>query len=183
MEIAIRNYLSGSFLLEQEPNAWDAIVILDPVASHTAFVGEHTRRHLYLRFDDVELDTRGKRSPTTHDVRSALDFASKSQKLLVCCRAGQSRSAATAFVISYELLGPDAARSLLDPKRHAPNSMIIELGSRLTTNSLLKETFDGWCSENRSVKLRDHLDAIEREFEELERRGARNRIVAQMSAE
>ncbi len=46
MKIVIRNYLAASFLLEQEPNAWDAIVILDSVLTHTDFVAEYARNHI-----------------------------------------------------------------------------------------------------------------------------------------
>ena len=99
MNIVIRNYLSGSFLLEQEPGVWDAIVILDSGMSNTGFVAQRARRHLYLQFDDVDSDAHGKRMPTSDDIRSALQFAQGSQNLIVCCRAGQSRSAATAFLI------------------------------------------------------------------------------------
>lgn len=72
-------------------------------------------------------DIHGKRRPATDDLRAALDFGADSQNLLVWCRAGQSRSAATAFLICYRRLGPDAARRLLNPERHVPNSLVVDL--------------------------------------------------------
>ncbi|NLS96344.1 MAG: dual specificity protein phosphatase family protein [Planctomycetaceae bacterium] len=177
MNIVIHNYLSGSFLLEREPGVWDAIVILDSGISHTDFVAQHARRHLYLRFDDVDSDIPGKRTPTAHDIQSALDFATQSQNLMVCCRAGQSRSAATAFLVCHERIGVAAARQLLNPRRHIPNSLVIDLGARLIDNLLVLQTFAEWQAENKHIRLSNHLDDIERDFDELERQGARNRIV------
>ena len=94
MDIVIHSYLSGSFLLEKEPNAWDAIVVLDSTMVHSEFVANHTDRHIYLRFDDVVVPNQRERMATLYDVEYALDFASNSKNLAVCCRAGQSRSAA-----------------------------------------------------------------------------------------
>jgi predicted protein tyrosine phosphatase len=176
MKIVIRNYLSGSLLLEREPRIWDAIVILDRVATPTDFVAKQARRHLYLRFDDIESSMDGKRIPSTDDVRSAVQFSSESENILVCCRAGQSRSAAIAFVLCYRLLGADAACRLLDPTRHSPNSLVVELGSQVIDEPQLLETFRQWRMDNR-VRLSDYIDDIERECDELERQGARNRIL------
>ncbi len=178
MNITIRNYLSASFLLEQEPNTWDAIVILDSGTSHSDFVARHARKHLYLRFDDVDCDVPGKRMATVDDIRSALEFAADSRDLLVCCRAGQSRSAATAFLICFQRLGPDASYRLLNPERHVPNSLIIDLGARIIDDPLLRLTFSKWQTDTRHVRLSDYLDDIESEVDELERQGAQNRIVA-----
>lgn len=177
MNIAIHNYLSGSFLLENKPNTWDAIIILDSGISHTDFVSQHARRHLYLRFDDVALQTQGKRAPTSQEIQSALEFATTSQNLMVCCRAGQSRSAATAFVICYQLQGPEAAFKLLNPERHIPNSLVIALGASMVDDPSIRETFAKWQEDNRHIKLADCMEDIGREFDELERLGARNRIV------
>lgn len=176
MNVLIRGYLSGSFLLEREHKAWDAIVILDSKVTTSDFVAKHARRNLFLRFDDVSSEVRGKRLPTTDDVRAAIDFAANTQNLLVCCRAGQSRSAAIAFLISYARLGPDAAREVLDPTRHSPNPLIVELGSQVIGDPSVANTFTAWQAANRHVRLVDHLDEIERELDALERQGARNRI-------
>lgn len=177
MNIVIRNYLSGSFTLESEPKKWDAIVILDPALVHSDFVAQHAKRFLYLRFDDVEGNFQGKRAPTTNDLRAAIEFAKQSENLLVCCRAGQSRSAATAFLICHTLCGADAACELLDPKRHIPNALIIELGARLTEDDSVRQTFHKWQVDHKNIKLNDYYNDIESEFDELEAKGARNRIV------
>jgi predicted protein tyrosine phosphatase len=178
MNIVVHNYLSGSFLLEHEPNVWDALVILESGVSHTDFVSNHARQHLYLRFDDVGSNIRGKQMPTLTDIRSAVEFAAHSENLMVCCRAGQSRSVATAFVICHQQLGADAARRLLNPKRHIPNPLIVELGARVIDDPSVVLTFANWQADNRNVRLSDYLDEIEREIDELELQGARNLFVA-----
>jgi predicted protein tyrosine phosphatase len=176
MNIVIRNYLAGSLLLEQEPRIWDAIVVLDSELSPTEFVARQANRHLYLRFDDVKADVRGKRTPKADDIQAALEFAESSENLMVCCRAGQSRSAAIGFVICAKRLGINSALQLLDPRRHTPNPLIVSLGEKLVGDSMLMSAFERWRSDNAHVRLSDYIDVIEREFDELENQGARNRI-------
>ena len=177
MKIVIQNYPAASFLLEQEPHVWDAIVILDSGLMQTDFVATNARRHLYLRFDDVVAATPSKRPATISDIRKAVDFATKSKNLLVSCRAGQSRSVATAFLIAFQHMGSEAALSLLNPKRHSPNSLIVKLGEQLVDDPMLLSTFNDWRDSNQGIRLSDYVDDIEREFDELELLGAKNRIV------
>jgi len=178
MNIIIRSYLAGSFLLENCPQTWDTIAILDTKAVPTSFLSTHARSHFYLRFDDVAFNATGKRAPTTDDIRSALEFAAESEDLLVCCRAGQSRSAAVAFVVCFERLGRDAAYALLDATRHIPNTLVVELASRVLGHPELLQTFRKWHLDHTHIRLSDHIDDIEKEWDELERQGARNRMVA-----
>ena len=177
MKIVIRNYLAASFLLEQEPLVWDAIVILDSGLMETDFVATNSRGHFYLRFDDVVAATTSKRPPTISDIRKAMDFATNSENLLVSCRAGQSRSVATAFLIAFQQMGSIAALSLLNPKRHSPNSLIVKLGEQLIDDPMLLSTFNDWRDRNQGIRLSDYVDDIEREFDELERLGAKNLII------
>lgn len=177
MTIVIRNYLAASFLLEQEPNIWDAIVILDSGLTPTPFVAAYARRYLYLRFDDVTASVSGKRLPILDDLRAAVEFAADSENLLVSCRAGQSRSAALAWVIGCQKLGPEAACQLLNPARHIPNSRIVELGAELIDQPSVLQAFNAWSDAHKAIKLSNYMDEIESEIDELESRGARNRIV------
>lgn len=177
MNIVIRNYLAGSLLLEKEPNAWDAIIILDSGLSHSGFVAEYAHKHIYLRFDDVINAASRKRLPTSDDVRAALEFSKESEHLMVCCRAGQSRSAALAFVIVCQRLGSKTADQILDARRHAPNSLIIELGARLIDDPFVLQAYTEWQLTNEHVHLSRYMDEIEREFDQLELQGARNRII------
>ena len=148
MKIVIQNYLAASSLLEQEPHVWDAIVILDSGMMQTDFVATNARRHLYLRFDDVVAATTSRRPPTINDIRKALDFAANSENLLVSCRAGQSRSVATAFLIAFQQMGSEAALSLLNPKRYSPNSLIVRLGEQLVDDPMMLSMFNDWRDSN-----------------------------------
>ena len=177
MEIAIRSYLAGSYLLESSPRTWDAIVILDSQLREPEFVNEYSRKHLFLQFDDITTSAIGKRPPTGDQIESALRFASDSDRLMVCCRAGQSRSAAIAYSIAFNKLGADAAIELLNPKRHSPNALIIDLAANIIDDPMFATTFHGWQTANSHIKLTDHLDEIETEMDVLESNGARNRIV------
>ena len=177
MNIAIHNYLTGSYLLESEPQKWDAIVILDTGLTHSNFVSRYSRRFLYLYFDDVIINSLGRRAPSHDDIKDAIEFSGQSDNLLVCCRAGQSRSAATAFVICHIRKGADAALELLNPKRHIPNTRIIEIGSILTNGDSVSRVFQKWQTDHKHVRLSDYYEEIERELDELESRGAKNRII------
>ena len=177
MNIVIRDYLSGSFLLEREPKAWDAIVILNSGIAHTNFVAKHAREHLYVQFDDVDSDFGDKRAPTPNEIEAILGFAPHSKNLMVCCRAGQSRSSACAFLICYQRLGAKAAYEMLNPERHIPNSLIIAIGARQIDDPFVVATFAKWQFDNRNIRLSEYYDDIEREFNQLESRGARDRIV------
>jgi predicted protein tyrosine phosphatase len=178
MKIVIRNYLAGSFLLEQEPKVWDAIVILDSGLKPSDFVAQHAQKFIYLRFDDVTQSKVGKKTASSNDIRAALDFSKGAESLLVCCRAGQSRSAAVAFIIACQRFGSEKADQILNAKRHVPNSWIVELGANLLDDPHVLQAFAQWQRANANIKLSNYMDEIEREYDDLERQGARNRIVA-----
>ena len=119
----------------------------------------------------------GKRLAEISDIQSAIDFAADSKRLLVCCRAGQSRSAAVAFSIAFQKLGEDVALTLLNPKRHAPNSFVIGLAASIIEDPRFETVFQNWQTAHASVKLSDYVDEIESELDVLELKGARNLMV------
>jgi len=133
MDIRILGYLSASFLLEHEPSKWDVLVILDSDVTPTDFLQSHACRHLFLRFDDIEQVTDGRQLVTSDQIAQGLEFATDSSRLLISCRAGQSRSAAMAYLVSCREQGADAATKIIDPTRHMPNRLVVSLGARLPT--------------------------------------------------
>ena len=177
MDIVIRNYLAGSHLLASEPNRWDAVVILDSNLQESEFISKHARNSLVLHFDDVTASKTGKRLPALEQVASAIQFGVDSTRLMVCCRAGQSRSAAIAFAIAFRVLGSDAAIGLLDPKRHSPNTLIIDLASAIIDDPMFGAVINDWRTSNSHIKLTDYLDEIKSELDALESMGARNRMI------
>jgi predicted protein tyrosine phosphatase len=177
MEIVIRNYLSASQLLLQEPNSWDVIAILDSKLKATDFISKNAKKYLILHFDDVTATSTGKIVPNISSIRSAIEFGTKSDKLLVCCRAGQSRSAAIAFLIAHSRLGSAEAYQLINPKRHDPNKLVVELGSQLADSHNPLSTLQEWRKNHYDVHFTNYLDEITLEFEILEAQGARNLII------
>ena len=175
-DVRIHGYLAASFLLEQEPGRWDVLVILDSGLVETPFVGEHAKRHLCLWFDDVVAPTEGKTLASQEDVAKALRFAGTCDKLLVSCRAGQSRSAALAYLALCQAGSAEDAVRVFDPTRHIPNRLIVELGDRVLGDPDVLDQFERWRSRHEHVSFSDHFDDIERELDALIEQGAVNRI-------
>jgi predicted protein tyrosine phosphatase len=176
VEIRICGYLSGSFLLEREPNQWHTLVVLDSDKRATNFVESNAPSYLYLRFDDVEEPRAGKQAPTTTHLRQALEFATGKDKLLVACRAGQGRSVALAYLICCREHGTADALKLLDPTRHRPNRTVVRIGASFLGDRKVLDRFDEWRRQNAHIRLSDYLDQREKEFDSLEAQGACNRI-------
>lgn len=176
MEIRIQNYLAASALLENEPGRWDTIVILDSGFSLNPFVAENSARHLVLQFDDIEGPVHGKVVPGLDHIRKAMEFGRKANRVLVSCRAGQSRSAAVATLIMFDRDPDFSPAGLLDPARHSPNCTIIDLGTQVIDNPAIVPRLKKWREDSGNLKIADHLDEIEREINDLKSQGATDRI-------
>lgn len=156
LEIEIHNCLSGSFILESEPRVCDAIVILDTSLPQPIFVSKFSRKSLVLQFDDITESVSRKISPTTEPIKREIEFVVTSEKLMVCCRAGQSRSASAAFAIAFEKLGEDAASELLNPREHSPNFRIIQIAAGLIERPGLLNTCEEWGCNSGDIRLTDY---------------------------
>lgn len=176
MQIRTASYVAASLLLDQEPGQWHTLIILDSGKRATDFVQSRARSYCILRFDDVEGPRPKKATPTTALIEQGLDFASGKDKLLVCCRAGQSRSVGLAYVICCREKGVEEALKLLNPTRHCPNRLVISLGEGLLETVALLAPFDEWRHRHAHIRLSDYYDDMEKEFEALEAQGASNKI-------
>jgi predicted protein tyrosine phosphatase len=176
MELRIGSYAVASFLLEQEPTQWDAIVILDSGRKATDFLNTHARSHLYLRFDDIEEPQTNKQCPTKALIEQGLNFAKGKDKLLVSCRAGRGRSVAMAYLICCREHGVAEALKRLDPTRHRPNRLVVTIGDSLLEAPDALDQFDEWRRLHSHLRLSDYYDEMEKEIDELEAQGARNKI-------
>ncbi len=176
MEIRIASYVAGSFLLEREPHQWHTIVVLDSGSQVTDFVEKHARTSCIRRFDDVEGPFAGKEPPRRIMIEQCLDFSSGKDKLLVCCRAGQGRSVATAYVIGCREFGVRKAITILNPMRHRPNRLVVQIGATILDNPDILGEFDHWRCRHAHIRLSDYYDEMEAEFEALAAQGAMNRI-------
>lgn len=178
MELEIHNYLSCSHKLHTNSGHWDSLVILDSSLQESGFVKRHSANSLQLNFDDISKPQPQKIEPSIELISHAIVYGIQSEKLIVCCRAGQSRSAATAFAIAYEKMGKQFACSLLNPKRHSPNVRILQIADEIIDRPGILNAFDDWQAVNRNVRLADYLDEIESECSDLENLGVRDRISA-----
>jgi predicted protein tyrosine phosphatase len=176
LEIRIKGYVAASLLLEQEPLQWHALVILDSGKRPTGFVAAQALSHCYLHFDDIDQPRAGKLPPTVAVVERGLKFAAGKDRLLVVCRAGQSRSAGLAYLIGCQHLGVAAALQIIDPTRHQPNRLVVTLGDGLLGQPDVLDRFDEWRSRCANVRLSDFVEQLEKEFDDLERQGATDRI-------
>lgn len=176
MDIRIGGYLKASYLLEQEPNQWHALVILDSGLEATDFVKTHARSHCFLRFDDIDEPRRNRQTPSRLQIEQGLEFAKGKDKLLVACRAGQGRSVALAYVISCQEHGVAQAVQRLDPTRHQPNRLVVSVGAALVETPDVLEAFDEWRRRHAHIRLADYYQEMEKEFEALEAQGAVNKI-------
>jgi predicted protein tyrosine phosphatase len=178
MEIRICGYLSASWLLEQEPKQWHALVMLDSLTKPTSFVESHALSHLYLHFDDINTPQAGKQVPTSLLVERGLEFGQAKEKLLVVCRAGQSRSAAMAYLICCQQQGSVQAVQVLNPTRHSPNRRVIEIGDALLGDLDILDQFEKWRERHHLINLSDYYDEMEKEFDALTAQGAQNKIIS-----
>lgn len=176
MDIEIRHYLSCSYQLEAQSGVWDSLVVLDSGLRRSEFVMQHSVRSLQLNFDDITKPQPRKIEPNFELVSAAIEFGVQSEKLFVCCRAGQSRSAAIAFAIAFEKLGESAAIELLNPRRHSPNYLILRIADNVIARPGILDAYDRWGYQNGDVRLTDFLDEIVGERDELISLGARDRI-------
>lgn len=148
MKIEIQGYLAASDLLSRTTETWDAIFIIDSgFAIHPKAI-ELTRRHLVLSFDDIERPQNGRVICQQSHIEAAIYFAKGSENLLVSCRAGQSRSAAIAYLILCHYSDPEAALEVLEPYRHRPNRKVLDLGNQLLDDPALTITIRNWAAEH-----------------------------------
>lgn len=81
------------------------------------------------------------------------------------------------MVVGCRYLGIPSGIALLDPRRHVPNAHLVELGAQATGDGTILTAYRDWRTQHQAINLADYYDEIEREFDELEARGAKNRIV------
>jgi len=170
LEIKILSYLACSDLLASHPKEWSVVVILDSDRTLSSFVEDKSIDFLKLKFDDIKRPRYGKMEPRIEDMTAALDFSRSRDQIIVCCRAGQSRSAALGFVLAYGKTG-DEAIGIWDPTKHKPNTKVLELAAEATGDARILELYDSWCKANKGTELSDYLDERICEIEQLESRG------------
>ena len=65
----------------------------------------------------------------------------------------------------------------LDPGRHIPNSLVIQLGANRLEMPEIEAAFNRWRNDHANAVLSDYYDEVEKEIDQLEASGVVNRIV------
>ncbi|MBL8796667.1 MAG: hypothetical protein JNM56_22385 [Planctomycetia bacterium] len=154
-EIRIFSHQGLHEFLLQHADARDTVHITDSDVACLPFLRERAGNHLHLQFDDVATASSAFRSPSLADVQRAIDWSADKRHLAVACHAGVSRSSALAYVIACTRLAPADAIRVLDPARHAPNSLVVTLGSRVLNNPGVLKAFADFQADQRPLLLKN----------------------------
>lgn len=121
--------------------ASSAIAITDPGDHYPTFndIRSYAIEHLCLEFFDIQYTSETHRGPQHEDIEAAIDWYDKYRKsfrwergnVVVSCTAGQSRSAALAFVVGCSLRTPEEAAKVWNPRFHYPSMRIVSIGAEV----------------------------------------------------
>ncbi|MGH7028272.1 tyrosine phosphatase family protein [Brevundimonas sp.] len=143
---------------------FDAVITLEDPACRPANRLRFTRRpspaHLVLAFEDVDDDKIGVRVATREQVAETIAFtrAHQAGSLLVHCFHGVGRSAAVAFAIMADRLGPGAERQALEQllairPQSTPNVVVVKLADDiLARNGQLVAAVIAWEATTPGIK-------------------------------
>jgi predicted protein tyrosine phosphatase len=145
VRIEIRGHPMLPDLLTAEPGLWDLLLIRSPGGVEPSeSVLTLARRRLRLCFDDCDVAGPGLVLPTIDDVRRALEWSADSERIVVSCYLGRSRSAGLAYIIRCRDCQPHEALRILSPDWHRPNPLIVGLGSELLGNPTVRDACSDW---------------------------------------
>jgi predicted protein tyrosine phosphatase len=145
MEICIKGHININGLLKAKYRQYNVILFTNHTCEPSQYIKTHAKKFLHLAVNDVD-DPRDEYGPRINHVEMILDWvkANICDKLICCCYMGVSRSSATAYIVGSSLWGPTQALSLLTPRRHWPNRLIVYLGSLVLQNCNIWTTFVEW---------------------------------------
>jgi len=155
MNIQIRSHEGALELVQQQPHHFDIAFITSPktpfpVPGSEAIL-ERARSSIMLQFDDVDGPMEDLVPPRLDQIRELLEWAADKTNLVVACRAGISRSSASAVVIMASR-GPILdALNVLHPEIHSPNLLIVRYGEQILGKPGLTEAVQEWKRWRRST--------------------------------
>jgi len=148
MKFIIRSHEGALALVREHPQQFDVIYITSPHMPYpvegSAGLLDLGRSGLMLQFDDVDGPIDGLVAPQRAHVAAALDWARGKSNFLIACRAGISRSSATAVVLRASQCSPVEALEVLTPGMHYPNPLIICHGEEILGLHGLSEAVREW---------------------------------------
>jgi predicted protein tyrosine phosphatase len=145
VEIISRAIVSIDGMLRFDRNKWDVICIRNSDAVIPQHIRMCSRNFLELTFDDIDCPLASYIMPSKSDVKRALDF--KSNKLIVACYSGNTRSTAIAYVIKCKQCGdPSHAITMLSPNDY-PNRKVIEYGAELLEDKRILKVYNNWIKK------------------------------------
>jgi predicted protein tyrosine phosphatase len=121
--------------LNANPGKYTAVIISEPqIYAHNkdevSDLFPLCKEYLDIRFNDTTFPERHN-APTLENMATILEWAKKQEDkfMLVACRAGISRSSATAYLIECQRSSPQEAIKILDDNIHCPNELMIKYGA------------------------------------------------------
>lgn len=151
MEVTICGHRKAVEVLKQNPKQIDVVFISSPDnkfgvdGSH--LIQDLAKNYCEILFDDCTFPVGSMIPPTIENVKQAIEFAKGKESIIVCCQAGVSRSAATAYCIATDDVGPIMALEILDPKVHSPNALIVHYGSKILNCPDMVDIINTWKNE------------------------------------
>jgi len=95
-------------------------------------------------FDDIRIPVDGHITPSQESIGRILKWAEKRKHIAVHCTAGISRSSAIAYLIACQRTSPKHAVKILDPAKHSPNLLILNLGAEILGNKSVSTEYVKW---------------------------------------
>jgi predicted protein tyrosine phosphatase len=148
MNILIRSHERALELVERQPNVYDLAFITSPLVPFpvpgSEAILQKARSSLMLQFDDVDGPMEDLVPPGREHIHELIEWAKDKSNLIISCRAGISRSSASAVVVLASR-GPivDALR-ILQPETHSPNILVIRHGEEILAKPGLADAVLEW---------------------------------------
>lgn len=147
MKVEILNHIQLLQRVNLEPKQHDVLFIGNDWANVDQDIAEKIKEKSLnfkaLWFDDIKRPVEGFVHPKEDHIKEAIEYAKDKDTLLVACKAGVSRSAATAYVICCSKMKPEEATKILN-NGHWPNELVIEHGVSILNNEDVRNAMHRW---------------------------------------
>ena len=109
----------------------------------------HNYRDIIIEcFDDLRFPEEGFITPSHEHIRRILKWAKGKERIAVHCTAGISRSSAVAYLIACQRVSPKKAVKILDPAKHCPNKIVLEIGKEIFKDESICTEYAEWFEKS-----------------------------------